>query len=208
MRIFALLLFVALISCGSEDTTSSEILPEELIEEVIEEMAEESLEVYEADESYDLSKIQFQGEYDGCLPEIDPTFLRWMEQDSLRHFFPWSYELMYMYTSTHLDSVSTKSITKRDTMYEMSPLVWEQYFEGGIKFGFEQYPEAGATGYISTPCTDKQNFIRILYPLMFDEENTWNEDSTEYGPDGAGCYYNFTRDSINSSLTVDWYCGC
>ncbi|MFT4602431.1 MAG: hypothetical protein ACI857_002617 [Arenicella sp.] len=202
----ALLSFGFLFSCSEAEETSAPT-QEALQLDTLDGYPEESL-AYEEGPVYDVSKVQFQGAYDGCLPELSPTFKRWMDEDSLGAIFSWRMDVVYMYISTHLDSLSAKKISKIDSEYNDEAMEWEQYFEGGVKYGFFQHPEAGADSYLQTPCTDKAYLIKLIYPMIKDEDNTWNEDSTSYGPDGAGCHYDFQTDSINSSLSVNWYCGC
>ena len=202
----ALISFGFLLSCNEGDETSA-ATEEALQLDTLDGYPEENLS-NEDSPVYDVSKIQFQGTYDGCLPEISSTFKRWMDEDSIGSIFSWRDDILYSYISTHLDSLSAKTTLKMSEEFEDEVLEWEQYFEGGVKYGEMQYPEAGSDSYIKTPCTDKAEFIRIIFPMIETEDNTWNEDSTSYGPDGAGCYYDFQTDSINSSISVNWYCGC
>lgn len=175
------------------DSTETELLEEEVTEEWTE-------------PTWDLASIQFQSEYEECLPAVNPEFQDWINSDSLWQHFPYSYDPVFAYISTHIDSTSTRIVTETDSIW--GDLGWQQYFSGGILYEELQYAESGVDAALKTNCSDLDFVISILFPLIEDEENSWNEDSTSYGPDGAGCYYEFSRDSIQQTIDVNWYCGC
>ena len=155
---------------------------------------------------YDLSAIQFQTDFDGCMPQPNSTFINWLKTDSFNEHFPYGTDPIFAYLSTHIDSVSTTIVTESDSLW--GPIAWQQYFAGGILFEDYQMPEKGGYSTLKTNCMN-MTFVRsILFPIIENEENTWNEDSTSYGPDGAGCSYGFSIDSTMQTVTVDWYCGC
>ena len=200
---FIIGLFFFVGSCGAP-SHDAEINEEEALVEAEDTTAEEPDEWQEP--SWDLESIQFQSDFDGCLPRVNPEFLGWIETDSLWQHFPYSYDPIYAYLSTHLDSTSTTIVLESDTTW--GPTLWQKYFEGGILYEEEYYPEAGSSSLLKTNCTDMDYLMSILFPLIESEENTWNKDSTSYAPDGAGCGYDFTRDSIHQTIDVSWYCGC
>ena len=156
--------------------------------------------------NWDLENIQFQDDFEGCLPQVNSQLIAWKNSDSLFHYFPYDYDNLYMYLSTHLDSSSTKIVTETDSIWGV--ISWEQYFSGGIKYKSIYHPEAGSSAQFKTNCEDMAKVRAILYPIIETEDNYWNDDSTSYGPDGAGCYYDFSRDSLQNTINIDSYCGC
>lgn len=190
-----------LIACGqaaSEDTAPAEELAP--TEEVVVEEEEWT------PPNWDLENIKFQNDFDDCLPEVNSQLVAWKNTDSLFQYFPYDYDYLYMYLSTHVDSSSTRIVTETDSIWGV--ISWEQYFSGGMKYESIYHPEAGSSAQFKTNCQDLAFVRKILFPIIETEDNFWNEDSTSYGPDGAGCYYDFSRDSVQNTINIDTYCGC
>jgi len=83
---------------------------------------------------------------------------------------------------------------------------FEQQFEKGILFKYGGCGEGGANESITFPGFTKKEMFQIINTNFFTEDNTWNEDSTSYEADGAGCYYSI--EERNDTLFVSTYCGC
>ena len=83
---------------------------------------------------------------------------------------------------------------------------FDQRFELGITFSYGGCGEGGASESIVFPGFTKEELYEIINSKFFTEDNTWNEDSTSYEADGAGCYYSI--EERNDSLFVSTYCGC
>lgn len=203
MKLFSFLLVgFVLIACQDEsaEESSEKAMTEEPIEDTL--IVEDEW----TPPSWDLESIQFQKDFEGCLPAANQQFLAWKKSDSLFHYFPYDYDNLYMYLSTHVDSSSTKIVTEQDSIWGV--ISWEQYFSGGIKYESIYHPEAGSSTVFQTNCSDIDFLRTTLFPIIENDENYWNEDSTAYGPDGAGCYYDFNRDSVDQTIVIDNYCGC
>ncbi|UKN00993.1 hypothetical protein K6119_14755 [Paracrocinitomix mangrovi] len=193
--IFLLPFFV--FACGSEsneDSTKETNTTEEDTIVIVEDEEEVKIE------------IPHFGSNDGmCFEKPNDRFIQWIENDSIYHIFPVGENIIYSYLTTHCDSIAPKKIIKTDP--DWGPTEWEQTFTNGMTFGQQSHPEAGSDYYLKTRCEDKSAFLKNFMILIEDPENFWNEDSTTYGPDGAGCGYNF-KWSEDSTIIVDWYCGC
>lgn len=183
------------VSCSSAgELEENEQVTEELEETVVDEVEEE----------VKIDIPHFDSDDNKCFGAINNRFASWLNTDSIWHFFP-NHDILYGFLVTHSDSVGPKEILKTDP--DWGPIEWQQSFTNGMTFKEVIYVEAGSQSYIYTQCTDLEIIKKNIFPLIQDEENTWNEEGTSYGPEGAGCYYDFKIEK-DSTISIENYCGC
>ncbi|MBD3636364.1 MAG: hypothetical protein HUJ25_03405 [Crocinitomicaceae bacterium] len=213
MRIFFIVIPVALLfACNgaNEDTENGSVQNKNITAQSDSDSTDATEEEQEELPEPPIEIPRFTVESDYCLPYPHERFLTWCETDSLYEVFGKNgifYGLIYNYLITHLDSLNTKQVDKTDPDWGI--LEWNQNFSNGLVFKYIKHPEAGANAELRTSCTikNRKEFYETLSVLIYSEDNVWNEDSTEYSPDGAGCHYNIELDD-DSLYTVSWYCGC
>jgi len=123
-RIGFVIAFCLLIgSCGTTEVNDKENKKEDTTSLSTNEALVDTTEEW-VEPSYDLSAIQFQSEFDDCLPEPNPEFMKWVKTNSLWEHFPYNYDPIFAYLSTHIDSVSTTIVTDDDPNW--GPIAWQQ----------------------------------------------------------------------------------
>ena len=167
-----------------------------------------------------LSKVDFPEAVlnDPCLPYPSAEFLYNLQYDSLHFKYSEEYNLMYNYLVAHFDSLGAKKYYEVEDEWGMGKYHWEQYFSNGIKYVESYGGEGGSVGVLYTECTDRVAIYSTLnciinydYELAeneYDDEATWNDDSTEFAPNGAGCYYTIIKNDSSGFYYIDNYCGC
>jgi hypothetical protein len=198
-KVYYLAFTALLLACSEaghiEETNegAEEVAPEEVEEEVMVEEEEDPIEI-----------PHFGGTDSECFDAPSERFANWLATDSVWLVFP-TVDVVYAYLITHADSLAPKEILETDP--EWGPVVWQQSFSNGMTFKETSHPEAGSDYNLWTSCKDMDVLKKNIFPLIQREENQWNEDESSYGPDGAGCGYDFGY-SEDSTVTVSWYCGC
>lgn len=137
---------------------------------------------------------------EGGLEEAEGNY----EEDSrnIRLYSEW-----YDYLLENYDTISVSNKVIGESAYGgLDICLFEQRFEQGIWFEYSGCGEGGANQSLVFPGFTKKELYEIINSEFFTEDNTWNEDSTSYEADGAGCYYSI--EERNDSLFVSTYCGC
>lgn len=155
---------------------------------------------------------------DPCLPYPTDEFLDYLRYDSLSKKYSDEYNVLYNYLVAHFDSLAPKKIFDVEDEYDMGTYHWEQVFSNGIKYEEFFGGEGGPMAIIQTECTDRVAIFSTLNPLVNysldipdyedPDGSKWNEDSTEFAPNGAGCYYNIMLNDSTETYFIDNYCGC
>lgn len=85
---------------------------------------------------------------------------------------------------------------------------WEQQFDSGITYKYNDCHESGFDVVISFQGYDTKDVIKLVDFLFKTDDNVWNKEKTEYKPKdgGAGCYYKIRREE--GVAILDYYCGC
>ena len=141
-----------------------------------------------------------------CLPMPNPRFIRWIKTDSLWAAYRITDEF-YGYLLTHFDSLSSRKPMDENEIEYSFDVAWEQQFSGGFTFSTIEWLEAGIDHKLETECTDISQVRKVFRTIIHEKGNVWNQDSTSYSPDGAGCGYEFETEK-DSTITISWYCGC
>jgi len=213
--LLALTFFGLLASCGSEENVDSEITTDDIIEEVI----EDSL-ILEEDLGQTIFEVEFPSatSNDPCLPYPSEEFFNYLTFDSLSSKYSSEYNVLYNYVVAHFDSLGARINHPMEDEYDMGTYHWEQDFSNGISFEEFFGGEGGAQATLYTKCTDPQSIYSTInaivnYPIPtvdggFDYNGMWNDDLTEYGPEGAGCYYDIMKNDSTGFYYISNYCGC
>ncbi|MCV9387296.1 hypothetical protein [Reichenbachiella ulvae] len=125
----------------------------------------------------------------------------------------YSDDLIYLYLTNTLDSVERKKEVIFYDYPDYSICSFNQDFEYGINYSFEQCREAGGASIVMIlPKTDRQSLVRFveeLYKIDRTEiENEWNTEQTKFQPKdkGVGCYFQIIEQEKCTMLKN--YCGC
>ena len=152
---------------------------------------------------------------DACLPYPSEEFCHLIAVDSA-----YQYELntnyLYSYIVAHFDSLGGRVHEEMEDLYDMGVYSWSQKFSDGIVYSEYFGGEGGSTATIYTKCTSKEGIYSTLNALvnyeMPDAEykyaGEWNDEKTEYGPEGAGCYYSIILNDSTGFYYIENYCGC
>ena len=187
---------ILLFSCRGSEESSNEKTEEVQIEDTV---------ISEVIEEPKIDIPHFGGDDAACFGAINDRFANWLRTDSIWQVFPGK-NVVYAYLITHSDSIGPKEIL--DTDPDWGTIEWQQSFTNGMTFREKIHPEAGTTYNITTHCKDMQIIQKNIFPLIQNEDNVWNEESTSYSPtEGAGCYFDFKREA-DSTITIENYCGC
>lgn len=172
------------------------------------------------DDALIITKIAFPAAVldDPCLPYPSEQFLHYLEFDSLSFIYSKEYNLLYNYAVAHFDSLSSKKHFKVVDEYDMGKYHWEQNFSNGIVYEEFFGGEGGPIAILKTECSDRLAVFSTLNPLVnhgsvypegsYPDDATWNEDSTAFSPEGAGCYYDIIKNDTTGFYYIDNYCGC
>ena len=207
--VVATIIIALLTSCGgqgAEEVSSQGISVDEAIVDTIAEVPEELEYIIEIPPaSYD----------DACLPYPSVEFCeRIKSNDTYDYSLRGSY--LYCYVVAHFDSLSERVHEPMEDEYDMGVYNWSQEFSGGISYTEFFGGEGGATGILYTSCSNLEAVYSTINALVnyrvvnseWEYDGVWNDAKTEYGPEGAGCYYDIILNDSTEFYQILNYCGC
>lgn len=196
-------------SCGGD----SEVTHSDLAEVVeTDSISADSLPTLESGPFYQVPGKVAESE---CFPYPDEAYVEMLEQGTA-HELSGMQNPLYGYLVHHFDSLEAKQYKQMEDEWDMGVYDFEQRFSNGIIYAEYFGGEGGAVATIYTNCSQKAGIYSTLNAIVnrkslnsdWEYDGVWNDDSTEYSPDGAGCYYELIKNDSTQFYHISNYCGC